>query len=79
VKRLKFKSQYKELVFVVKGEMKRFSGGEYETENKDEIEVLTKLVSAQPVKEEKPESPKEEPKQEEKEAPKKPSKKKSSK
>ncbi|MEH7246468.1 hypothetical protein V7114_06670 [Neobacillus niacini] len=39
----KYKSQYLELGFYVKGERKQFSGGKYATEDKSEIEVLDNL------------------------------------
>jgi hypothetical protein len=51
-----FKSQYPELGFYVKGELKNFSGGTYATEDKSEIEVLDKLVDAVKVEEAAPES-----------------------
>jgi hypothetical protein len=50
----KYKSQYPELGFYVKGERKQFSGGKYATEDKSEIEVLDKLSDATKIKEEKP-------------------------
>jgi hypothetical protein len=50
----KYKSQYLELGFYVKGERKQFSGGNYVTEDKVEIEVLDKLADAVKVEEEKP-------------------------
>ncbi|MFZ7945666.1 hypothetical protein [Neobacillus sp. 19] len=40
----KYKSQYLELGFYVKGDRKQFSGGHFVTENKAEIEVLEKLA-----------------------------------
>lgn len=50
----KYKSQYLELGFYVKGERKQFTGGKYATENKSEIEVLDKLADAVKVEEAKP-------------------------
>jgi hypothetical protein len=42
----KYKSQYPELGFYVKGERKQFSGGKYATEDKSEIDVLDNLSDA---------------------------------
>jgi hypothetical protein len=50
----KYKSQYLELGFYVKGERKQFSGGKYATEDKSEIEVLDNLSDAVKVEEAKP-------------------------
>jgi hypothetical protein len=50
----KYKSQYLELGFYVKGERKQFSGGKYATEDKSEIEVLDKLSDAIKIEEVKP-------------------------
>jgi hypothetical protein len=47
----KYKSQYPELGFYVKGERKQFSGGKYATEDKSEIEVLDNLSDAVKVEE----------------------------
>jgi hypothetical protein len=49
-----YKSQYPELGFYVKGELKNFSGGNYATEDKSEIEALDKLSDAVKIEEEKP-------------------------
>lgn len=50
----KYKSQYLELGFYVNGERKQFSGGNYVTEDKSEIEVLDNLSDAVRVEEAKP-------------------------
>jgi hypothetical protein len=50
----KYKSQYQELGFYVKGERKQFIGGKYATEDKSEIEVLDKLSDAIKIEDEKP-------------------------
>jgi hypothetical protein len=50
----KYKSQYPELGFYVAGERKQFSGGNYATEDKSEIELLDKLSDAVKVEEAKP-------------------------
>lgn len=39
-----FESRFPELVFFVKGKARQFSGGRYVTEDKDEIEILSKLA-----------------------------------
>jgi hypothetical protein len=52
----KYKSQYLELGFYVKGERKQFSGGKYATEDKSEIEVLDNLSDAVKVEETQPEA-----------------------
>jgi hypothetical protein len=49
-----YKSQYPELGFYVKGELKNFSGGNYATEDKTEIEALDKLSDVVKIEEEKP-------------------------
>jgi hypothetical protein len=49
-----YKSQYPELGFYVNGELRNFSGGNYATEDKSEIEVLDKLSDAVKVEEAKP-------------------------
>lgn len=50
-----YKSQYPELGFYVKGELKNFSGGKYATEDKSEVEVLDNLSDAVKVEEAVPE------------------------
>jgi hypothetical protein len=50
----KYKSQYPELGFYVKGELKNFNGGKYATEDMSEIEVLDNLSDAIKVEEGKP-------------------------
>jgi len=52
----KYTSQYKSLGFYVKGELKRFSNGEYVTSNKDEIAVLDGLRDAKRIDEPKTET-----------------------
>ena len=52
----KYKSQYLELGFYVNGDRKQFSGGNYATEDKSEIEVLDKLSDAVKIEEAKPAS-----------------------
>lgn len=52
----KYKSQYPELGFYVKGERKQFSGGNYVTEDESEIKVLDKLMDAVKVEEAVPEA-----------------------
>jgi hypothetical protein len=52
----KYKSQYPELGFYVKGELKNFNGGNYATEDKSEIEVLDKLSDAIKIEEPAPEA-----------------------
>jgi hypothetical protein len=52
----KYKSQYLELGFYVNGERKQFSGGNYATEDKSEIEVLDKLSDAVKIEEVAPEA-----------------------
>ena len=47
----KYTSQYSELMFYVNDELKRFSNGEYNTEDKDEITVLDALIDAKRVDE----------------------------
>lgn len=42
----KYESQYPELGFYVKGELKQFNGGKYATVDKSEIEVLDNLSDA---------------------------------
>lgn len=42
----KYTSQYPSLMFYVGGELKRFSSGEYNTDDKDEIAVLDGLIDA---------------------------------
>jgi hypothetical protein len=49
-----YKSQYPELGFYVNGELKNFSGGNYATEDKSEIEVIDKLTDAVKIEEAKP-------------------------
>jgi hypothetical protein len=50
-----FKSRFLELGFYVNGQLKNFNGGNYVTEDKSEIEVLSALVDVErvdtPVKE----------------------------
>jgi hypothetical protein len=59
----KYKSQYLELGFYVKGERKQFSGGHYVAENKAEVEVLENLADVVRLDEPKAEeAPKEKPK-----------------
>ena len=41
--------KYKELGFYVGGELKRFSDGEYNTEDKKEMAILDTLIDAQKV------------------------------
>jgi hypothetical protein len=52
----KYKSQYLELGFYVKGERKQFSGGKYATEDKSEIEVLDNLSDVIKIEEAAPEA-----------------------
>ncbi len=47
----KYTSQYPALMFYVNNELKRFSGGVYETGDKDEIEVLDAIIDAKRVDE----------------------------
>ena len=47
----KYESKYPTLGFYVYNELKRFSGGVYETDDKDEIEVLDALIDAKRVDE----------------------------
>lgn len=47
---MEFTSKYPELCFYVNGEARRFSNGTYRTEDKDELEVLSKLVDVKAVK-----------------------------
>lgn len=42
----KFTSRFAELGFYCCGEFRRFHGGEYKTENADEIKVLEQLADA---------------------------------
>jgi hypothetical protein len=56
-----YKSQYPELSFYVDKERNQFSNGEYRTNDKNEIEVLDKLVDAICVDEPKQEKEAEEP------------------
>lgn len=39
-----FECRYPEMVFFVNGEARKFSGGRYVTEDKDEIEQLSKMA-----------------------------------
>lgn len=55
----KFTSKYPELAFYVGDELRKFYAGEYNTEDKAEIEVLERLTDAQ--REAEPEKPKAEP------------------
>lgn len=50
----KYTSQYKELAFIVNGEFKRFSNGEYNANTKAETDVLDKLTDAIKQADEKP-------------------------
>ena len=52
----KFKSKYPKLGFYVGESLKHFSGGIYETDDKDEIEVLDALIDANRVDEPKVET-----------------------
>ena len=45
----KYTSQYPSLGFYVNDELKRFSNGEYNTDDKDEIAVLDALLDAKRV------------------------------
>lgn len=47
----KYESKYPTLGFYVNDELKRFSGGAYETDDKDEIAVLDALIDAKRVDE----------------------------
>lgn len=47
----KYTSQHKSLGFYVNGVLKKFSNGEYSTENKDDIAVLEQLKDAKRVDE----------------------------
>ena len=60
----KYESKYLTLGFYVYDELKRFNGGLYETDDKDEVEVLNALTDAKRVDE-----PKAQPKQTEAKAP----------
>ncbi len=60
----KYESKYSTLGFYVNDELKRFNGGAYETDNKDEIAILDALIDAKRVDE-----PKVQPKQTEAKAP----------
>lgn len=48
---VKFTSRYQSLGFYVKGELKRFSNGQYVTDDKDEIAVLSGLSDVEKVEE----------------------------
>lgn len=52
----KFTSQYLSLGFYANGELKRFSNGQYVTEDKDEIATLASLRDVTIVDEPKPEA-----------------------
>ena len=46
-----FKSRYPSLGFYVNGELRRFSNGQFSTDDADTIDVLTKIADAQRVDE----------------------------
>lgn len=48
----KYKSRYPELSFYVDGVERKFSGGEYEAKNAEEVAVLNRLSDAEPDTEE---------------------------
>lgn len=50
----KYKSKYPALGFYVDGELRKFSGGEYNTTDKADIAVLDELIDVVKVAEEKP-------------------------
>ena len=72
---MEFKSQYKELGFYVKGELKNFSGCRFVTENEDEIAVLESLSDAHRVDKVEPKITQEKKAEEPVKAPKKPARK----
>ena len=47
----KFTSRYQALGFYVKGELKRFSNGQYVTDDKDEVAVLNGLTDVEKAEE----------------------------
>lgn len=47
----KYTSRYQALGFYVKGELKRFSNGQYVTDDKDEVAVLNGLADVEKVEE----------------------------
>lgn len=53
-----YTSRYQELGFYVNGELKRFSGGRYVTEDKDENDVLDSLIDVEKVDKPAEEKPK---------------------
>jgi hypothetical protein len=59
-----FTSKYEELMFFVDGEPRKFKKGSFSTEDKKEIEVLSKIIDAVRVDEEKAAPKKPEPKTE---------------
>jgi len=75
----KFTSRYQALGFYVKGELKRFSNGQYVTDDKDEVAVLNGLADVTKVLDEPKSEPKEETKTEAKPATKAPARKASAK